>query len=63
VTVGVFAAGVQLITVLTMTFFMLLDGKRLVAFGVRLRGRREEDRLRTLAENIYKSTAATSPGS
>lgn len=57
VTVGVFAAGVQLITVLTMTFFMLLDGRRLVGFGVRLRGRREEDRLRRLAEDIYKSTA------
>lgn len=57
VTVGVFAAGVQLITVLTMTFFMLLDGRRLVGFGVRLRGRHEEDRLQRLAEDIYKSTA------
>jgi predicted PurR-regulated permease PerM len=57
VTVGVFAASVQLITVLTMTFFMLLDGKRLVAFGVRLGGRKGEGRLKTLSENIYKSTA------
>ncbi len=57
VTVGVFAAGVQLITVLTMTFFLLLDGRRLVEFVVRVGGRRQEERLRPLAEDIYKSTA------
>ena len=57
VTVGVFAAGVQLITVLTMTFFLLLDGRRFVEFVVRFRGRRDAERLRPLAEEIYKSTA------
>jgi len=57
VTVGVFAAGVQLITVLTMTFFLLLDGRRLVEFVVRAGGGRREERLRPLAEDIYKSTA------
>lgn len=57
VTVGVFSAGVQLITVLTMTFFLLLDGRRFVEFGLRFRGRRREERLRPLAEEIYKSTA------
>ncbi len=57
VTVGVFSAGVQLITVLTMTFFLLLDGRRFVEFAVRFRGRRDAERLRPLAEEIYKSTA------
>jgi len=57
VTVGVFSAGVQLITVLTMTFFLLLDGRRFVEFAVRSRGPRREERLRPLAEEIYKSTA------
>ncbi len=57
VTVGVFSAGIQLITVLTMAFFLLLDGRRFVEFGVRFRGRRDEERLRPLAEDIYKSTA------
>src|SRR5690349_21761939 len=36
VTVGVFSALVQLVTVLTMTFFLLLDGDRLMAFMLRL---------------------------
>jgi predicted PurR-regulated permease PerM len=57
VTVGVFSAGVQLITVLTMTFFLLLDGRRFVDFAVGFRGPRREERLRPLAEEIYKSTA------
>ncbi len=57
VTVGVFSAGVQLITVLTMTFFLLLDGRRFVEFALSFRGRRGEERLRPLAEDIYKSTA------
>ncbi len=57
VTVGVFSAAVQLITVLTMAFFLLLDGRRFVEFAVRVRGRREAERLRPLVEEIYKSTA------
>ncbi len=56
VTVGVFSAGVQLLTVLTMAFFLLLDGRRLVEFAVGLGGSRAP-RLRKLAEDIYKSTA------
>lgn len=62
VTVGVFSAGVQLITVLTMTFFLLLDGRRLVDFAIGLGGRREA-RMRQLAEDIYKSTAGYVAGS
>jgi len=57
VTVGVFSAGIQLITVLTMSFFLLLDGRRFVEFVVRFRGRRGAERLQPLAEEIYKSTA------
>ncbi len=57
VTVGVFSAGVQLITVLTMTFFLLLDGRRLVEFIITLFGPERERRLRPLGEEIYKSTA------
>lgn len=57
VTVGVFSAAVQLITVLTMTFFLLLDGRRFVEFFLRVGGRRSESRLRPLAEDIYRSTA------
>lgn len=57
VTVEVFAVGVQLITVLTMTFFLVLDGRRLVEFAVRAGGPRHEDRMQVLARDIYKSTA------
>jgi len=57
VTVGVFAAGVQLITVLTMTFFLLLDGRRLIDFVLQVSGPRRAAQLRPLAEDIYKSTA------
>jgi predicted PurR-regulated permease PerM len=56
VTVGVFSALVQLVTVLTMTFFLLLDGDRLVAFLLRLSGRREA-RYRVIAAEIYRSVS------
>jgi predicted PurR-regulated permease PerM len=57
VTVGVFGAIVKLVTVLTMTFFLLLDGGRLVNFLMRLRGAEYEARYRTIAQDIYRSTA------
>jgi predicted PurR-regulated permease PerM len=57
VTVGVFSAATKLITVLTMTFFLLLDGGRLVGFLLRLRGPTQEARYRALAGDIYRSTA------
>jgi predicted PurR-regulated permease PerM len=57
VTVGVFGAIVKLVTVLTMTFFLLLDGKGMFSFLVRLRGAGAESRYRQIAEDIYKSTA------
>ncbi|MCW2954779.1 MAG: family transporter [Conexibacter sp.] len=52
-TVGVFSALVQLLTVLTMTFFLLLDGRRLVGFLFGLTGPTREPRLRRIADEIY----------
>jgi predicted PurR-regulated permease PerM len=57
ITVGVFGALVKLVTVLTMTFFLLLDGGRILGFLLRIRGPTEEERLRTVFEDIYRSTA------
>jgi predicted PurR-regulated permease PerM len=57
ITVGVFGAIVQLVTVLTMTFFLLLDGERLAGFLLRMRGRDNEERYRRIASDIYSSIA------
>ncbi|MGZ4229332.1 MAG: AI-2E family transporter [Solirubrobacteraceae bacterium] len=57
VTVGVFGALVKLVTVLTMTFFLLADGGRLVGWLLRIRGPTEEERLRGVFNDIYRSTA------
>ncbi|MDP2709831.1 MAG: AI-2E family transporter [Solirubrobacteraceae bacterium] len=52
-----FNAAFQLLTILTMTFFLLLDGRRISGFLITRFGRHREDRLREVAERIYKSTA------
>jgi predicted PurR-regulated permease PerM len=57
ITVGVFGALVKLVTVLTMTFFLLLEGGTLVGFMLRIRGPTEEERLRGLFADIYRSVA------
>ena len=57
VTVGVFGAVVQLVTVLTIVFFLLLDGARLVDFGFRLLRPEHRSRYRSLADDIYCATA------
>lgn len=57
ITVGVFGALVQLVTVLTMTFFLLLDGERIAGFLLRIRGPAREERNRRIAGEIYRSTA------
>jgi len=57
ITVGVFGALVKLVTVLTMTFFLLLDGGKILHFFLRMRGPTEEERLRTIFEGIYTSVA------
>jgi len=57
VAAGVFNAAFQLLTILTMTFFLLLDGKRMAAFLIRRFGRGREQRMQEVAARIYKSTA------
>jgi predicted PurR-regulated permease PerM len=57
VTVGAFSAVVQLITVLTVTFFLLLDGGSLVDRAVRLLGEERARRVRPLLDDIYKAVA------
>ena len=54
---GVVNAAFQLLTILTMTFFLLLDGKRIANFLITRFGRHREERLRGIAERIYKSTS------
>ena len=54
---GAFNAAFQLLTILTMTFFLLLDGKRIAGFLVRRAGPHREDRHRGILERIYKSTS------
>jgi predicted PurR-regulated permease PerM len=55
VTVGVFSALVQLITVLVMTFFMLLDGKRMLDWAFRELGPARGPRYRRIADDVYRS--------
>ncbi|MCW2991858.1 MAG: family transporter [Solirubrobacterales bacterium] len=57
ITVGAFGAIVQLVTVLTMTFFLLLDGGRIADFLLRIRGPDREERFRRIAGDIYRSVS------
>jgi predicted PurR-regulated permease PerM len=57
VTVGVFSTLIELVTVLTMTFFLLVDGPRLVDFLTRVRPAGAGDRLPAILSDIYRSTA------
>ncbi|HEX8158331.1 MAG TPA: AI-2E family transporter [Solirubrobacteraceae bacterium] len=52
-----FNAAFQLLTVLTMTFFLLLDGKRIARFLVNRFGPERAPRVAVVAERIYKATA------
>ena len=54
---GVVNAAFQTLTILTMTFFLLLDGKRMANFLITRFGRHREERLRGVAERIYRSTS------
>jgi predicted PurR-regulated permease PerM len=54
---GVVNAAFQLLTILTMTFFLLLDGRRIATFLITRFGRHREERLQGVAERIYKSTS------
>jgi predicted PurR-regulated permease PerM len=54
---GVFNAAFQLLTILTMTFFLLLDGRRIANFLVRRAAHDHRERLRGILERTYKSTS------
>ncbi len=56
VTVGVFSTVIQLVTVLTITFFLLLDGGRIVNFIFAQVRPHHEERLRAVAADIYGAT-------
>ncbi|MEA2387479.1 MAG: hypothetical protein QOG41_252 [Thermoleophilaceae bacterium] len=55
VTVGVFSALVQLLTVLVMAFFMLLDGRRVIDWAFRELGPARGPRYRRIADDVYRS--------
>jgi predicted PurR-regulated permease PerM len=57
VTVGVFSAIFQLVTVLVLTFFFLLDGKRMVQWGLRQLPSERSDRLRGVMDDVYEATS------
>ena len=55
VTVGVFSTLVQLVTILVIAFFLLLDGKRIVDWIFRELGPARGPRYRRIAEDVYGS--------
>jgi predicted PurR-regulated permease PerM len=57
VTVGVFSAIFQLVTVLVLTFFFLLDGKRMVAWGLRQLPAERSERLQKVLADVYEATS------
>lgn len=57
VTVGVFSALFQLITVLTIAFFLLLDGERLYGAVLRVVRPHQAARLEAVSATIYRSVA------
>ncbi len=56
VTVGVFSTIIQLVTVLTITFFLLLDGGRIANFLLAQVRREHQERVREVAGDIYNAT-------
>ena len=56
VTVGVFSTVIQLVTVLTIAFFLLLDGGRIVNFLLAQVRREHQQRVRAVAGDIYNAT-------
>jgi predicted PurR-regulated permease PerM len=56
VTVGVFSTIIQLVTVLTIAFFLLLDGGRIANFLLAQVRQEHQQRVRTVAGDIYNAT-------
>src|SRR3954449_6225048 len=52
VTVGVFSKFVQLFSILVITFFLLMDGHRILEFGYRQLSPEREARLRGVADDV-----------
>lgn len=57
VTFGAFTTIFELLTVLTITFFLLLDGRRIFGLGLAMVGPRRAPRYRQISLRIYRSTA------
>jgi predicted PurR-regulated permease PerM len=57
VTVGVFSAIFQLVTVLVLTFFFLLDGKRMLAWALRQLPADRSERTRQVMDDVYEATS------
>lgn len=57
VTFGAFSAAIQLITVITLTFLFLLQGRRLLESAYGFMGEEKAERYRTVANDIYGSVA------
>ena len=55
VTIGVFATLIQLITVLTICFFLLLDGRRIAEFALEQVAPDKRERYTKVAMDIYRS--------
>jgi predicted PurR-regulated permease PerM len=55
VTVGVFGAIIQLVTILVMAFFLLLDGKRILRFLIRETGPHRADQMQRISEDVYSA--------
>jgi predicted PurR-regulated permease PerM len=53
VTVGVFSAAVQLVTVLTLAFFFLRDGQRMIEWWLRQLGPGRAERVRAVLDDVY----------
>ena len=56
ITVGVFSTIFQLVTVLVLTFFFLLDGKRMVDWGLRQLDPARAERVRAMIDDVYTAT-------
>src|SRR4051794_21996819 len=57
VTVGVFSTIIQLVTVLTLAFFLLLDGGALWRWLASLFGREREEQIRIVSRDVYRAVA------
>jgi predicted PurR-regulated permease PerM len=57
VTVGVFGTIVQLVTILVMAFFLLLDGGRMLEFLFREVGPQHGERFSRISDDVYRAVA------